>query len=117
MSQADSSRLFDKVPHLGEVRQVTLAQASLDKRLVRRLSRSGGTTTAAALRRVAGNSCSQREVDESLARLFEWGMVTLEAGETSRTILVTLTEAGSEQAQRIADLLNRQVASEILAVE
>ncbi len=102
MSQADFSRLFEKVPHLGEVRQVTLAQASLDKRLMRRLSRSGRTATAAALRRVAGNSCSQREVDESLARLFEWGLVTLDVGETSRTILVTLTETGSEQAQKIS---------------
>ncbi len=111
MSQATCSKLFEKVTHLGEVRQVTLAQASLDKRLMRRLSRSGGTATASALRRVAGNSRTQQEVDESLARLFEWGMVTLDVGETSRTILVSLTETGSEQAQLIADLLNRQVAS------
>ena len=94
MSQADFSKLFEKVPHLGEVRRVTLAEASLDKRLMRRLSRSGGTATSAALRRVAGNSRTQQDVDGSLARLFEWGMVTLEAGETSRTILVSLTDAG-----------------------
>jgi len=113
MSQATCNRLLENVPHLGEVRQVTLAQASLDKRLMRRLSRAGGTATAAALRRVAGNSCSQQDVDDSLRRLFEWGMVELGAGETSRTILVSLTGTGAEQAQRIAELLNAQVASDI----
>src|SRR5437879_4792270 len=102
------NNLFEKVLHLGEARQVTLAQASLDKRLMLRLSRSGGTATTSALRRVAGNSRTQQEVDESIGRLFEWGMVTLDVGDTSRSILVSLTEVG-RTVQR-----NEQARQEIL---
>jgi len=119
----DTSKIERIMLHLGQVRTVdtadgerpvSLSEASLDRRILRALLRAGGATSGSRLRQIAGaRSYNAQDVDQSLARLFKWDLVTLEVGKTRRSIDATLTPLGFELAQKCADAANKQAKAEM----
>ncbi|HWX93367.1 MAG TPA: hypothetical protein VNY29_12120 [Terriglobales bacterium] len=84
--------------HFNQHRDVTYEQATIDRKIVKKLF-SYGTQTEGRLGALVGESLSSQPFKESLARLFDWQMVSMSPAFHGLSRSISLTSKGEQEAQ------------------
>lgn len=86
---------LQKFKHLGEYRNVNWQGAAVDARVLKTLARKGGSLTRGQLHTWMGSRFqTPEELQASLDRLQEWGMIELHSMGRVDSVKVELTKLG-----------------------